>query len=229
MPAWDSEDTVKKHGALARGALWLLQEVGVGGTFTKHELRDAFPGVAQIDRRIRELRGYGWTIRSSAEDLTLRPEQQMLVVAGAPVWEQGVRSKFKKASLTSKERSTALAQAAYMCRSCGISGGEPYPDKPSETAVLGAYLVESVPLVLCRWCRQGSEARESHSKDSAVDFIASRLSTLSDQDLKRLAFWMQEGRRLPTPSDRVWMIARNLGSEAKSEVEALLHREISNR
>jgi hypothetical protein len=42
-PAWN--DPNFKGGTMARGALWLLQEVGEGNTFTKEQLRVAFPGV----------------------------------------------------------------------------------------------------------------------------------------------------------------------------------------
>ena len=35
-------------GAMVRGALWLVQVIGEGSTFTKTQLREAFPGVARI-------------------------------------------------------------------------------------------------------------------------------------------------------------------------------------
>ncbi len=49
-------------GTRVRVALWLASEVGEGGTFRKQQLRDAMPGVEQIDRRMRDLRPAGWEI-----------------------------------------------------------------------------------------------------------------------------------------------------------------------
>ena len=76
---------------MVRGALWLLQVVGEGNTFTKNQLRDAFPGVSQVDRRIRDLRDYGWVVYSSTEDASLLREDQRFVKAGVPVWDPKAR------------------------------------------------------------------------------------------------------------------------------------------
>lgn len=122
---------------MVRGALWLVQVVGEGNTFTKNQLRKAFPGVSQVDRRIRDLRDYGWVVYSNTEDARLSVEDQRFVKEGVPVWDAKARhdSAPQKAT-SSKERQAVLVRDGYMCTLCGIAGGEPYPDDAVMTAVL---------------------------------------------------------------------------------------------
>lgn len=118
LPSWQSENL----GSMARTALWLLQVVGVDGTFKKVELREAFPDVAQIDRRLRNLRDYGWKIDTSRDDPTLTQQEQRFVAAGAEVWLPGqAKAPKHKASITTAQRAKILAADNYMCRACGIA------------------------------------------------------------------------------------------------------------
>lgn len=55
VPDWRTHQA----GTRVRVALWLHSEVPVGSSFTKAQLRDAFPGVEQVDRRMRDLRASG--------------------------------------------------------------------------------------------------------------------------------------------------------------------------
>src|ERR1700722_7484392 len=82
-PKWD--DYGFSAGTMIRGALWLLQVVGEGNVFTKEQVRAAFPGISQIDRRIRDLRDYGWVISSSSDDATLSADEQRFIQAGTAV------------------------------------------------------------------------------------------------------------------------------------------------
>ncbi|MFC5155611.1 hypothetical protein [Streptomyces amakusaensis] len=74
-----------------RTALWLATEVGEGSVYTKAQLREAFPDVAQIDRRVRELRGHGWVIATNRDDPGLRSHEARFVRAGDPVWQPAIR------------------------------------------------------------------------------------------------------------------------------------------
>ncbi|WP_052684339.1 hypothetical protein [Lentzea aerocolonigenes] len=84
LPRWN--DPSLSLGSMARAALWLATVVGEGNKFSKRDLRDAFPGVAQIDRRMRDLRDYEWTIDTIREDSTLTYEEFRLVHIGVHVW-----------------------------------------------------------------------------------------------------------------------------------------------
>src|SRR5437660_369339 len=99
VPDWRTSGS----GARVRVALWLFSEVGASGTFTKADLREAFPGVEQIDRRMRDLRPEGWVITTYQEDRSLDVDELRLVEVGGAVWERGYRSRQVRA-ITSKER-----------------------------------------------------------------------------------------------------------------------------
>lgn len=85
LPSWQDS----KLGTMKRAALWLVQVVGEENVFTKAELREAFPDVAQIDRRMRDLRDFGWKIDTKREDIDLDANEQRYVQRGEPVWEPG--------------------------------------------------------------------------------------------------------------------------------------------
>ncbi|MEU6401063.1 hypothetical protein ABZ867_29315 [Streptomyces cinnamoneus] len=89
VPQW--RDSTR--GSMVRGAAWLLQEVGEGEKFTKAQLRAAFPELAQIDRRLRDLREFGWVIHTSREDPTLSQSEQRFVKKGLDVWDPQQRRK----------------------------------------------------------------------------------------------------------------------------------------
>jgi hypothetical protein len=108
---------------MIRTALWLISEIGVGNSFTKEQHRQAFSGVTQADRRLRDLRDYGWVIHTSAEDLTLNPEEQRFFAAGRPVWELGVHKNTATDAVTAKMRKATLAENDYQCVFCGICSG----------------------------------------------------------------------------------------------------------
>src|SRR3954451_2362547 len=118
IPDWKTSSA----GARIRVALWLVTEIGEGGTFTKSQLREAFPNVEQVDRRMRDLRPEGWSILTAAEDPTLAPEELRLGRIGGRVWERGYRSN-AKSTLSAKERQAIFLADGYQCVLCGTAGG----------------------------------------------------------------------------------------------------------
>lgn len=206
QPAWDDPGA---GGTMVRGALWLLQVIGEGNTFTKNELREAFPGVSQVDRRIRDLRDYGWVVYSSAEDATLLREDQRFVSAGVPVWDpKARRANAPEKAISTKERQAVLARDRYMCTLCGIAGGEAYPDDAIMTAVLGVSRrtvtsddgrPRQVLVTECKRCRSG----DAPAPLAASDVVAVA-TELDPGELRRLVRWMERGRRGATELDRAW-------------------------
>ncbi|MFI6015329.1 hypothetical protein ACIBAG_42320 [Streptomyces sp. NPDC051243] len=87
LPDWTNE----KMGSMVRAGLWLMTQVGEGNVYTKDQLRRAFPNVAQIDRRTRDLRTHGWVLDTNRDDPALAPHEVRFVRAGEPVWEPGTR------------------------------------------------------------------------------------------------------------------------------------------
>jgi hypothetical protein len=208
---------------MVRGALWLLQVVGEGDTFTKNQLRDAFPGVSQVDRRIRDLRDYGWIVYSSSEDATLLREDQRFVRAGVPVWDpQARRANAPEKTTGTKERQAVLARDGYMCTLCGIAGGEPYPDDTVMTAVLAVSQRtvtsddgrdEQVLVTECKRCRSGG----APAPISTGDAVAAA-ADLSSGELRRLLRWIERGRRGATELDRAWAAFLRVPPDERKQV-----------
>ena len=151
-PRWNDPDFAA--GTMVRAALWLLDEIGEGNSFTKEQVREAFPGVSQADRRIRDLRNYGWVIHTSSDDAGLNLEEQRLVSAGVPVRARKLAERFKPRTSRRRNARPTLAHDAFQCVMCGIAGGEAYPDAPSDTAVLES----AAALFNCRTAAQTSNS-----------------------------------------------------------------------
>ena len=225
LPAWN--DPKLKAGTMVRGALWLVQEIGEGGIFTKERLREAFPGVSQADRRLRDLRDYGWVILTSSEDATLMSEDQRFVKAGVPVWDPVARrAAAPQKSVSARERQAVLARDDYMCTICGISGSESYLDDSNQTAVLSvtrrATVLpdgrEEVLLVTeCKRCRSGGDGSPARA-----DEVLSDIKALAPPERRRLARWIERGRRGSTPLDRAWNAYRRLPAAARDEIQSAL-------
>jgi len=210
---------------MVKGALWLVQEVGEGGTFTKQRLRTTFPDATQADRRIRDLRSYGWVIHSSVEDASLMPEEQRFVTAGLSVWIPEERRKGGARAIPAKEREEVLRRDHYMCTECGISGGETYADDSNQSAVLSVTRQEfplsgrssSVLVTRCKRCAAGTGGLTTTIADALQ-----AVRDLGPEDSRRLELWIDRGRRGSTSLERAWSAYRLLPLEARADVRAAL-------
>lgn len=219
-PGWD--DPGRSDGSMVRAALWLVQIIGEGNTFTKEQLRAAFPGVSQIDRRVRDLRDFGWILDTNASDATLTSDEQRFVQRGVDVWNPADRRAAvrNEATVTSKDRQATFAADGYQCVICGIAGGEGYPDKPSETAILSVGRrtteVEGEQLVTlmteCKRCRSGVVGR-SYS----VSEVRALVDELSDDERRKLRRWLARGTRGTTALDRAWSGIRQLSPQLRAD------------
>ncbi|MEE4544685.1 hypothetical protein V2S66_22255 [Streptomyces sp. V4-01] len=225
MPDWNDREL--KAGTMVRGALWLVQVVGEGNTFTKEQLREAFPRISQVDRRVRDLRDFGWVILTSSEDASLAAEDQRFIEAGVPVWDPAARqANAPQKTISAKEKRSVFARDEYMCTVCGIAGGESYVEDPNRTAVLSVTRRttvlpdgrEEVLLVAeCKRCRAGSDGSPARADEVLAD-----IKELDDGDRRRLLRWMERGRRGTTALERAWNAYRRLPGEARGEVRSAL-------
>jgi hypothetical protein len=222
LPKWN--DPSLKAGTKVRTALWLVGEVGIGNAFTKEQHRSAFPGITQSDRRLRDLRPHGWVIHTKAEDLTLNAEEQRFVTMGDPIWERGSRSKNLHNGLTAKMRMRVLAENDYQCTTCGIAGGESYPDAPHITAVLlisrrtfslAKENQETLYIPECKLCASGFHGNQIDTK-----ILAESVSRLTIEEKILFTRWIREGRR--GEIDRLWTTFRRLPTQAKMWIKEQL-------
>ncbi len=217
-------DPSLKAGTKVRTALWLVGEVGIGNSFTKEQHRSAFPGITQADRRLRDLRPHGWVIHTKAEDVTLNAEEQRFVAMGDPIWERGGSSKNLHKGLTAKMRMMVLAENDYQCGTCGIAGGESYPDAPHLTAILSvSRRLVSLPdgkkkMIYVPECKLCAAGFHGNQVDTAV--LVESVNALSTEERSLFARWLKEGRQ--GGIDCLWTTFRRLPAEAKMAVRELL-------
>lgn len=160
--------------SLEDAAKWLREKVGVGGVFTKEDLREAFPGVTQIDRRVRDLRKCGWVINTRREDGTLSRAQMRLVkVAGTIPAAQ---------EISPRDRRKAMLAAAYSCALCGAAGGSSYPDAQHVQVSLQVFNPEDGLglIVCCARCRADAQAIAASGSVGASAMAASAASLPPD-------------------------------------------------
>ncbi|MEU9013040.1 hypothetical protein AB0D12_25425 [Streptomyces sp. NPDC048479] len=213
----------EKPGSMIRAGLWLRDEVGLDGKFTKAELRAAFPDVAQIDRRVRDLRDRGWQIDTNRQDPSLNADEQRLVKIGAPVWLPGQsKAPKEKASLTDTQRNKVMLDDGFLCRSCGIGAGEPYADGGQDAQLDVARRKVLMPdgttqmqlVTECNRCRVGSGGRTAD-----LAGVIGTLEKLSALELEVFAGWLEADRREPSPMERLWGEYRTLPGDARSAVQ----------
>lgn len=211
-----------KKGTRVRVALWLVQEVGEGNVFTKADLRDAFPGVEQVDRRMRDLRAEGWRILTNLQDPTLASDELRFASAGSPVWD-GPSAKSVQSKVSSRQRQVAFARDGYMCTICGVGGGETYPDAAHLAAVLtvrrvGNDLGPEGLVTVCTRCLKGDPAQVPDVSGVQASFLS-----LSPVERALLRTWIRQGRRTSSSVDRVYAAYRHLSPPQQAIVREYLN------
>ncbi|MDX3325550.1 MULTISPECIES: hypothetical protein [Streptomyces] len=220
LPSWENEEL----GTMKRAALWLVEVVKEGGTFTKEDVKDAFPGISQADRRVRDLRDYGWKIDTHREDASLGQREQRFVAQGQPVWEPGKATK-SSSVITDTQRRATLTRDGNRCRSCGITPGQTFSES-FETAqidiarrkVKGLNGASSVQLIAeCNRCRVGGRALEADL--AAVLDGVQKLGGLQSQTLKD---WVAADERDFSVVEQLWAEYRRLPADSRDKVRESL-------
>ncbi|MGV9411149.1 hypothetical protein ACWDOP_14635 [Nocardia sp. NPDC003693] len=219
MPSWGDPNL----GAMKRVALWLVQEIGAGGLFTKTQLREAFPETQQIDRRMRDLRDFEWRIDTNREDPALGSHEHRFVSQGVAVWEPGRSS--RQATVTAAERHALMMRDGHKCRSCGIGPGEQYPGTYissqldiARRSVRSADGDVRVQLVIeCNRCRIGG-------RDLTADLgaVLARIDRLPVYERKMLAEWIERDARSFSEAEDLWAAYRTLPADSRDRVRAAL-------
>jgi hypothetical protein len=221
MPDWHDE----RMGTMKRAALWLVQVIGEGNVFTKSQLRDAFPDVAQIDRRMRDLRDFGWKIDTSREDAALDLNEQRFTQRGVSVWEPGKATR-QTVTVTANQRREILARDGYKCRSCGIGPGEKYAGTESTAQLDLARRQVRLPgggqqtqlVVECNRCRVGATGELA----ADVHDVLSRAKRLPMIEKKMLAGWIDQESRRFSEAEQLWADYLTLPAQARDLVRESL-------
>lgn len=205
-------------GSMIRAACWLASVIGEGGVFTKEALRDALPGVAQIDRRVRDLRKYGWVIEEARLGPDLNANEQRLVKIGVHVWDKEARIEAAVPVISAKVREEVFFRDGHSCRRCGISAGERFDDDNSVTArltaghlypdSLGSKATAADLITTCQRCNESLQ-QVTQNYASAEDLLTD-ISKLDEASLKRLSLRVSNDIREVDQVDKIWREYRQL-------------------
>ncbi|MFD4433250.1 hypothetical protein [Nocardia sp. NPDC058497] len=221
MPYWNTP----KLGTMKRVGLWLAQEVEEGNVFSKQDLRDAFPAVSQVDRRLRDLRDFGWRIDTNREDPTLEAHEQRFVTQGDAVWEPGKATRKPGATVSTSERNLTMTRDGHKCRSCGIGPGETYPgtyiasqlDVARRSVKLPSGKTETQLVIECTRCRIGRRELIADLGD-----VLTRISSLPRYEREMLASWVKQDARSFAETEALWAAYRTLPADSREMVREAL-------
>lgn len=192
LPDWTNE----KMSTKVRAALWLATEVGEGKIYTKDQLRTAFPEATQVDRRVRELRNYGWVIATNRDDVSLAPHEARFVRAGERIWEPGVRRQMAKRHERLRELNARAAEpevALYRVR---------HPQDPEAVTERLKDLSQNERSLMLAWIAMG------YRPSSPVELAWRAYRSLPDEQRQEVAAKLGElvsselYDELPVPEDR---------------------------
>ncbi|MFF8971524.1 hypothetical protein [Streptomyces sp. NPDC014995] len=202
-----------------------LAAVGQGNVFTKLQLFEGVPGVAQADRRMRDLRELGWKIDNYKTDPRLQPDEYRLTEIGTRIDLGEQPKEATRPRISASRRREALERAGFACQTCGMRAGEPYPDE-DQRAVLSVHLIDATPpvdtelpnlRVECQRCHAGN--RGSGAGLATPQDVLTRASRLGSREEKRRLYrLMQSGRPDRDEVDLIFGEWLRLGRDDRVEV-----------
>ncbi len=212
-----------------RVALWLALEVGEGNRFEKQAMRDAIPGVEQLDRRMRDLRDIGWVILNYKDTPLLSPNELLLESIGDLIWEPDYRPESRR-GVSAADKRRVFDRDNNRCVVCGIAAGEEYPDNPARRARLT--IGHLVPKGRRGWddldnlrteCAMCNETAR-HTTDAGVDpdLLKARIQALPHRERATLARWVLANKRNFTETERLWAQYRQLPAPQRDDLRTFL-------
>ncbi|MFF0749015.1 HNH endonuclease [Streptomyces sp. NPDC004267] len=220
--SWQNESL----GARVRVALWLRDEVGEGGVFSKASIREAIKGAEQVDRRMRDLRPAGWSILTYRDKPSLQPDQLCLERIGLPVWEPGHRAAGLR-QISAKTRRYVYERDGHMCRRCGVAAAEEYADEPGTRARLtlghvrphqsGSGANTEDLITECARCNE--TVRHLTGVQMTKGQVWDRIKELPLRGKRDLLAWMKADCRPLSAADHAWGMYRQLPAVVREELE----------
>jgi hypothetical protein len=199
---------------------YLRDIVGLGGTFTMLELRQAVPGANQVDRRMRELRQAipPWVIHSSQSDPNLSTDSYRVDFIGG--------DRLAKAP-SAKVRRQVFEAADHRCQVCGIGLGEEYAEYPGVRARLqlghwipldqgGSPTLPSNLRAECHMCNGGIRHLTGATPTAAS--LEARIRALPRRQRAELFRWMMQSRRDVDPVESLFYEFRQIPVESRNEI-----------
>jgi 5-methylcytosine-specific restriction endonuclease McrA len=223
-----------KFGGEPKIAAWLMFNTKVGGIFTLKYLREALGGIGEpnddehLNRRLRKLRDYGWTVHSGRDDANLKQDEYRLAIVGKPIWLG--KAQFTKKTVSNKIRRQIIDRDGHRCVICGVGAGESYPGERGTRARLtvGHFVADSLrgpnyPANLRTECSRCNEpAKEESARSESAEELWPRIRGLGRADKARLLAWAENGQRDRDDVDRLFDQYRCLPAAQRDELRMKL-------
>ncbi|MFH8283992.1 hypothetical protein [Streptomyces antibioticus] len=202
-----------------------LAEIGEGSVFTKLQLFEGVPGVAQADRRMRDLRELGWKIDNYKTDPRLQPDEYRLTELGTRIDLGEQPAETPRPRIPAARRREALDRAGSACQTCGMQAGELYPDE-DQRAVLSVHLIDPTPpvdtdlpnlRVECQRCNAGLRGGGT-ALPVPEDVLTRAIALSSREEKRRLYRLMQSGRPERDDVDLIFADWLRLGRDERVDV-----------
>ncbi|MFE5948047.1 HNH endonuclease [Streptomyces sp. NPDC056480] len=213
-------------GARVRVALWLRDEVGEGGVFSKASIREAVQGTEQVDRRMRDLRPADWVILTYRDKPSLQPDQLYLEKIGLPVWEPEHRAAGLR-QISARTRRYVYERDGHMCRRCGVAAAEQYADEPGTHARLtlghvnphksGSGANAEDLITECARCNE--TVKHLTGVQMTKEQVWDRMKELPVHGKRNLLAWMKDDFRSLSPVEKAWGMYRQLPASVREELE----------
>jgi 5-methylcytosine-specific restriction endonuclease McrA len=180
-----------------------IASVGTNNMFTKMDLLEAVSGVAQADRRMRDLREMGWIIENYKTNPQLRPEQYLVRKIGTRIDLGERRPSTVRKSITGPKRLRVLERDGHTCQICGITAAMNYVDEPDRQAVMTVGHIVSLThggtddednlRTECTRCATASPGNDKNLPTHQLISLTQDTGNLEEKE--RLFSWMAVGRR----------------------------------
>lgn len=224
-------------GGQHRLAAYLWFQKDVGDSFTMIELREALgdgdrlESAEHLNRRLRELRDFGWIHDSYKDRQGQAPDTYILRQKGDRTWLGEGR---KRDVVSAKMRRMVLDRDGRRCVVCGVGADETYP---GETAVArltvghrkaGARLADASPDNLQAECGRCNEPSGDEIPDpEALGAVMATLRRFRAKDRAELLTWVEGGRRQRSLLDLAYDRVRKLSTSERETVRAWLHQSLA--
>ncbi len=217
---------------MVQTARWLANQVGEGNVFTSQQLRQAVSGRSQVDRRMRDLRKFGWVIEETRDSPELRPGELRLARIGIPVWDPAARRQANPPAVSNKLRKEVLFRDNHACVRCGAAAGEYFSDMP--TVKVRLTLAHTYPgslraavgagdfVTACQRCNEAVQQQTDNYLNA--EQVIARIRQLGLRDKQRLKRRMETNTRETDAVDEYWRAYLQLPAVDKDRVRQELDR-----
>jgi hypothetical protein len=221
--------TRRPFGGERRIAAFLYFNVGIGGTFTMRQLREALgeedtPEQAEhLNRRLRNLRAQGWRFASYKDQYGQAVDTYVLQEKGNKLW---LGEQTRRSIISAAVRRQVYERDLNRCVICGVGAGEPYPGEPGTAARLTvghrtaeARYGEASPDNLQTECARCNEpVGDTPPNPEVLGEVMAAIRQLRAADKAALLAWLESGYRQRSKVDFAFDRTRKLAASEKEQV-----------